>query len=140
MQSTTDDRAVQSGTPAAAATETVAGIEEHAKGWLKATRSRANSIARLAVAEAKLAATSIALMAFLGMLAAGFAFGAWALAVVVALQFLDSQDIPLWIATLTLALAHAVAARILWRSALNLSSKLEFQLTREQFSHPDSGQ
>lgn len=109
-------------------------VGEHAKSWLAATRSRAQSVAQLAVAEAKLAAISIAMMAFFGAIAAGFVLVAWGLVVAAVLQVLGAQDIPLWIAMLMLALAHGVAAIILWRAATRLSANLEFNVTRGQLT------
>ena len=109
-------------------------VGEHAKGWLDASRSRAGSIAKLAVAEAKLAAISVAMMAFFGALAAAFLLGAWGLVVAAVLQLLGAQGIPLWLAMLTLALAHGIAAIYLWRAATRLGSNLDFKVTRGEIA------
>lgn len=111
-----------------------ASVGEHTKGWLAATQSRANSVARLAIAETKLAAISVAMMAFFGALAAGFIIIAWALVVAAALQVLTTQDVSLWLAMLTLAVAHGIAAAILWRTATKLSDNLEFKVTRGELA------
>lgn len=109
-------------------------VGEHAKGWLDASRSRATSVAKLAVAEAKLAAVSVALMAFFGALAAAFVLGAWGLVIAAVLQLLGTQGIPMWLAMLAMALAHAIAAIFLWRAATRFSSNLEFRATRGEFA------
>lgn len=56
-----------------------AGIATLAASWASAAGLRVKLISELALAEAKLAAISIALMAFLAMLAAAFVLGAWGL-------------------------------------------------------------
>lgn len=114
--------------------EAEAGFAEHSKGWLAATQSRATSLAQLAIAETKLAAISVAMMAFFGALAAGFIIIAWALVVAAALQVLTTQDISLWLAMLLLAVAHGIAAAVLWRTATRLSDNLEFKVTRGELA------
>jgi hypothetical protein len=111
-----------------------ASVGEHTRGWLAATQSRAHSVARLAIAEAKLAAISVAMMAFFGTLAAGFVLLAWGLVVAAVLQLLSAQGIPQWLAMLSLALAHVIAAIFLWRTASRLGSNLDFKVTRGELA------
>jgi uncharacterized membrane protein YqjE len=112
-------------------------VVSHAKGWLAATQSRVTSVAQLALAEAKLAAISIAMMAFLGALAAAFALIAWGLCVAAIIRVLIQLDISIWVAMLTMALAHVFAAILLWRAASKLGDNLEFTATRKQFVRPE---
>jgi membrane protein implicated in regulation of membrane protease activity len=91
-------------------------------------------VARLAIAEAKLAAISVAMMAFFGTLAAGFVLLAWGLVVAAVLQLLSAQGIPQWLAMLSLALAHVIAAIFLWRTASRLGSNLDFKVTRGELA------
>lgn len=113
-------------------------VASHATGWLSASQSRASSVAHLALAEAKLAAISVAMMAFFGALAAAFAVGAWGLGVAAVLQLLAKQDISLWLAMLVMGLAHVIAAMFFWRAAKNLCGNLEFNATRSQFSSAEN--
>jgi len=122
-------------TPVSEVGGAAASVGEHSRGWLAAAQSRAHSLARLAIAETKLAAISIAMMAFFGALAAGFIIIAWALVVAAALQFLTTQDISLWVAMLSLALVHGIAAAFLWRSAAKLGDNLEFKVTRGELAN-----
>ncbi len=108
------------------------GIVELATGWVMATRERARSLAQLAFAEAKLAAHSVALMAFLGMLTAVCLLGSWGMLLAGLVYGLHQAGLPLWVALLLVAGANIVAAYLLWRSALGLWKHLEFNATRAQ--------
>jgi hypothetical protein len=108
------------------------GLLDHTVGWLSATREKARSVTHLAMAEAKLAAFSIALMAFLGVLAAISVFGAWGLVIAGIVYGLMQAGLPLWVALFGMAILQAVIAWVLWRSAIRLSRHLEFRATRAQ--------
>ena len=56
-------------------------VVAHVAGWFAAYRARIRLLGELALAEARLAATSVALMAFLGTVAAVFVLSAWGLIV-----------------------------------------------------------
>ncbi len=108
------------------------GIGALASGWLTATRERARAISRLAIAEARLAAHSVALMAFLGMLTAVCLLGSWGMLLAALVYGLHQAGLALWAALLLVAAANIVAAYLLWRTALGLSRHLEFNATRAQ--------
>lgn len=110
-----------------------AGIATLAASWASAAGSRVKLISELALAEAKLAAISLALMAFLAMLAAAFVLGAWGLLVAGLVQGLVMQlQFPLWPVLLVLGGLHALIAALAWRGAVRLSRNLEFGHTRQQ--------
>lgn len=112
-----------------------ADIVTLAASWASAAGTRVKLISELALAEAKLAAISLALMAFLAMLAAAFVLSAWGLLIaglihglVVMLQF------PLWPVLLVIGGLHVLIAAIAWRAAVRLCSNLEFGSTRQQLT------
>lgn len=92
-------------------------------------------ISELALAEAKLAAISLALMAFLAMLAAAFVLGTWGLLMAGLIFALLQMQFPLWPVLLVLGLIHALLATMAWRAAVSLSSNLDFGYTRGQFAN-----
>lgn len=114
-------------------------VATHARGWLAATEARAGAVAKLAVAEAKLAALSVAMMAFFGTLAAAFTLVAWGLGVAAVIRLLSDLEVSVWAAMLSMALVHVVAAALLWRAAKKLGDNLEFSATRRQIVRPQPG-
>jgi hypothetical protein len=111
------------------------GLVAEVAGWLSATRERARSLSELAAAEAKLAAQSVALMAFLGMLTAVCLLGSWGMLLAGLVYALHQAGLSLWGALFAVALANGVAAYLLWRTALGLSRHLEFSATRAELRH-----
>lgn len=107
-------------------------VLDHAVGWVQATRSRASALTGLAVAEARLAAVSIVLMAFLGVIAAACLMGAWGLLVAGIVYALLTAGVPVWLALTGMGLLHAVLAVVLWLTVKRLSTRLEFSETRSQ--------
>ncbi len=110
-----------------------AGIASLAASWASAAGSRARLLTDLALAEAKLAAISIALMAFLAMLAAAFILGAWGLLMAGLIFGLIQLQVPLWPMLFVLGGLHILIAFAAWRGAVRLSDHLEFPATRQQF-------
>jgi hypothetical protein len=106
------------------------GLIGHATGWIEATRERARSVTHLALAEARLAALSVVMMAFFGMLAAMCLLGAWGLLVAGVAYALVQAGMSLWVALLLLGAGHLLLAWLLWRSAMRLTRHLEFAATR----------
>lgn len=110
-----------------------AGIATLAASWASAAGTRVKLISELALAEAKLAAISIALMAFLAMLAAAFVLSAWGLLIAGLIHGLVQMQLPLWPVLLVLGGLHVLIGLAAWRGAVGLSSNLEFGFTRQQF-------
>jgi len=111
-----------------------AGIANAAVAWVAAAGTRVRLISELALAEAKLAAISLALMACLAMLAAAFVLTAWGLFMAGLIYGLMQLQFPLWPVLLALGGLHALIAAVAWLSAVRLSNNLEFGYTRQQFS------
>lgn len=109
-----------------------ATIAELASDWLATKGSRARTLTQLAFAEARLAAISVALMTFLGMLAAIFIFAAWGLGIAGLVIGLAGAGIPLWVLITGLAFAHGLIAYALWRVTMRLGENVEFRATRRQ--------
>lgn len=109
-----------------------ADIVTLAASWASAAGTRVKLISELALAEAKLAAISIALMVFLAMLAAAFVLGAWGLLMAGLIHGLVQLQVPLLPALLVLGGLHALIAATAWRAAVRLCSNLEFGVTRQQ--------
>jgi uncharacterized membrane protein YqjE len=126
MHHATDDAKVA---PAAVSIATLAA------SWASAAGNRVKLLSELALAEAKLAAISLALMAFLAMLAAAFVLGTWGLLMAGLIHALLQMQIPLWPLLLVLGGLHALLATIAWRAAVALSQNLEFGYTRGQIEH-----
>ena len=110
-----------------------ANLFELAGDWVAAAGSRARCTARLALAEARLAATSMALMLVLAIVAAGFVLAAWGLLMASLVTGLLAWGVPAWSALAALAVLHAVGAWLLLRWIARLSVHLELPATRRQF-------
>lgn len=104
-----------------------------ASDWLATTGLRAKVMLELVLAEARLAAISVALMAFLAMLSAAFLLGSWALLIAGIIYGLLQMGLPVWPILFALCAAHALIAFLAWRGAVKLSDNLEFPITRQQF-------
>lgn len=117
-----------------------ANIAELASDWVSTKFSRAGSLARLALAEARLAAMSVALMSFLALLAALFAFTAWALAIAGVVSALLAAGLALWAILLGVALLHVILALSAWNVAMRLGRHVEFRATRRQLADSQDAQ
>lgn len=106
-----------------------------ASDWVATTGLRAKVMLELVLAEARLAAISVALMAFLAMLSAAFVLGAWALLIAGLIYGLIQMGLPIWPILFALCAVHALIAFLAWRGAVRLSNNLEFPATRQQFQH-----
>lgn len=111
------------------------GLIDLATHWVATAGSRVKVMVDLVMAEARLAAISVALMAFLAMLSAAFVLGAWALLIAGLIYGLLQLGWPLWPILLVLCATHALIAFLAWRGAVKLSNNLEFPVTRQQFQH-----
>ncbi len=111
-----------------------AGFAGLASKLVSASVERARLVSRLALAEARLAATSLALMGFLALLAAAFVMGAWGLLLAGLVLGLLQLQLPLWPMLLALAGLHVLLATLAWRFLLALSGNLEFSRTRSQIA------
>ena len=133
-----DSRPAQTpGSAAEPATEIPPSLEnplDHAAGWVEGLRDRACLVSELVFAEARLAATSFALMAFLALLAGVCMLGAIGLAVAGLVFGLQLAGIPLWAALVGIAALLTVVACVLARQVLRLSANLEFSATRREVS------
>lgn len=109
------------------------GLMSLASHWLTTASSRAKVMVELVLAEARLAAISMALMAFLAMLSAAFVLGAWGLLIAGVIYGLLQLGLHLWPVLFVLCLVHVVIALLAWRGAVKLSDNLEFPATRKQF-------
>lgn len=109
-----------------------ASIGELVADWLSTTGDRVGAVTRLAMAEARLAAISAALMAFLAMLAALFVFAAWGLAIAGAVHAFLDLGVALWAVLLTIAVVHILGAVALWTAAMRLGRHVEFRATQRQ--------
>lgn len=116
-----------------------ASIGELVADWLSTTGDRVNAVTRLAMAEARLAAISAALMAFLAMLAALFVFAAWGLAIAGAVHMFLDLGVALWAVLLAIAVVHILGAVALWSAAMRLGRHVEFRATQRQL-FKDSGE
>ena len=108
----------------------VADMLELGSSWMSAVGSRCALISRLALAEARLAGISVALMAFLAMIAAAFVLIAWGLMMAGLIFALAQWQLPLWPAFVALGGLHALLAWMAWRTTVRLSQNLEFPVTR----------
>lgn len=109
-----------------------ATIAELVSEWLSTRASRAGALARLALAEARLAAVSVALMTFLAMLAAIFAFTAWGLGVAALVSSLLAAGLELSAILIAIAALHVLIAFVLWNISMRLGKHVEFHATRQQ--------
>ena len=87
---------------------------------------------RLAVAEARLAAISAALMAFLAVLSALFVFAAWGLGIAGIVHLFLDLGVTLWVVLLAIAIVHILGAVLLWSTAMRLGRHVEFRATQRQ--------
>lgn len=108
------------------------GLISLASDWVSTTGSRVKVMADLVMAEAKLAAISVALMAFLAVVSATFLLGAWALFIAALIYGLLQLGLPIWPILFVLCISHALIAFLAWRGAVKLSNNLEFPVTRQQ--------
>lgn len=120
--------------PAGSPPNDASGLIALATHWVATAGSRVKVMVELALAEARLAAISVALMAFLGMLAAAFVLGAWALMIAGLIYGLVQLGLPVWPILLGLCVVHVLIAALAWRGAVYLSNNLEFPTTRKHFS------
>lgn len=112
-----------------------ASVVELAADWLSAARSRVKLTTELALAEARLAAMSLALMAFLGMIAAMFVVGAWGLVVAGIVTGMVQAGIALWMALTILGVLHVLGAVLILRAAMKLGDHMKFAATRQQLKN-----
>ncbi len=110
-----------------------AGIATLTSAWLAATGSRVKATADLALAEVRLAAISIAWMAFFATLASLFVFATWGLLAAGLVHGLVQLGAPLWLCLGGLGVLHALAGFIMWGRMLALSRYLEFPATTKLF-------
>lgn len=107
-------------------------IGELVADWLSTTGDRVGAVTRLAIAEARLAAISAALMAFLAVLAALFVFAAWGLGIAGVVHLFLDLGAQLWVVLLIIAIVHVVGALGLWSIAMRLGRHVEFRATQRQ--------
>lgn len=115
-----------------AAPHSSASIGELVADWLSTTGDRIGAVTRLAMAEARLAAISAALMAFLAVLAALFVFAAWGLGVAGVVHAFIDMGAALWAVLLSIAVVHVLGAIALWATAMRLGRYVEFRATQRQ--------
>jgi len=113
-----------------------ADIVTLATAWASVAGCRVKLISELALAEAKLAAISLTLMAFLAMLAAAFVLTAWGLLIAGLIYGLIALQYPLWPVLLVIGGLHALIAAVAWRAAVRLCDNLDFGVTRQQLVQP----
>lgn len=113
------------------------GLIDLASQWVTTAGSRVKVMVELVLAEARLAAISVALMAFLAMLSAAFLLGAWGLLIAGLIYGLIQTGLPLWPIMFVLCGLHILIAYLAWRGAVKLSNNLEFPVTRQQFQHDE---
>jgi uncharacterized membrane protein YqjE len=109
-----------------------ASIAELATTWVSAAGSRVKDTAQLALAEARLAAMSVALMVLLAIIAAVFLLGAWGMLMAGVVTGINELGVPIWITLLALGVTHLLCAWLLIRLTLKLSVHLELPATRRQ--------
>ena len=109
------------------------GIVTLVSDWVSEAHSRVKLTTELALAEAKLAVTSVALMMFLALMAAVSVLSAWGLLVAGLVSGLVlAFDAPLWVVLTALGVVHVVVAWWLWSRVVRLTKHLEFSATRQQ--------
>jgi uncharacterized membrane protein YqjE len=126
------DSNMQQSTEATRVALATASVSTLIATWASAAGKRVKVISELALAEAKLAALSLALMVFLAMLSAAFILGTWGLLMAGLIYALVQMQYSLWPVMLVLAGVHALLALFAWRGAVALSQNLEFGHTRAQ--------
>lgn len=127
-----DTRASTPDEPANATATGSPSIGELVADWLSTTGNRVGAVTRLAMAEARLAAISAALMAFLAVLAALFVFAAWGLGIAGTVHLFLDLGITLWVVLLAIAVVHVLGAVALWSAAMRLGRHVEFRATQRQ--------
>lgn len=121
--------------------ESSPSIGELVAEWLSTTGKRVSAVTELAMAEARLAAISVALMAFLALLAALFVFAAWGLGIAGVVHIFLDSGVTLWVVLLAIAVVHVVGAVVLWAAAMRLGRHVEFRATQQQlFKSEDDGE
>jgi hypothetical protein len=110
------------------------GLLELAMEWVAAAGSRVRCTAELALAEVRLAATSMALMLVLAIVAAGFVLAAWGLLLASLVVGLVAWGLSLWAALAGLGALHVLCSWLLLRWIASLSVHLELPVTRGQLS------
>jgi predicted permease len=108
--------------------------------WLTSISARVHIAAELALAEARLAVVSIAVMIFLATLAALLVLSAWGLLLAGAVHSLLQAGLPLWAILTGVAVGHLLAAVFLAHRALRMSENMNFRATRAQFASTSSVQ
>lgn len=109
-----------------------ASIADLASTWVSAAGSRVRNTARLALAEARLAAMSVVLMVLLAIIAAVFLLGAWGMLMAGVVTGINELGVPIWTTLLALGVTHLLCAWLLIRLTLKLSVYLELPATRRQ--------
>lgn len=106
-------------------------ILAYATGWFGSLRARAHITTELALAEAKLAAISLAFMVFLAVIAAVLLLSAWGLLIAGLVHGLLQTGLPLWALLTGVAVIHVIAALLLAMRALRMSDNMSFAKTRD---------
>lgn len=119
---------------ATAESEAGQSVLDATTGWISAARERATLIARLAAAEARLAATSLVLIVALAIAIAIMFLSAWGLLAAGLVYGLHQSGVSLWASLTGLAALHIVIALLLARRAAGLGANLKFAATRRQFA------
>lgn len=104
--------------------------------WFAALRSRFEITTELAVAEAKLAATSVAIMLILAVATAVFLLFAWGLVLAGIVYGLLQAGIPVFATLAGLVVLHLLGAVLMARKVFSLSENLRFVETRQAVSRP----
>ena len=110
-------------------------------GWFLAARDRGALVARLAAAEARLAATSFLLIIGIVVAIAVLALSAWGLVAAGIVHGLVEAGMPVGFALASVALVHLLAAAGLAVYAVRVSRNMKFSETRRHFEDagdPDS--
>jgi hypothetical protein len=104
-----------------------------AVGWLTSIPARVHVAAELALAEARLAAVSVAVMIFLATLAALLVLSAWGLMLAGVVHSLVQAGLPLGAILAGIAVVHLLVAVFLTIGAMRMGENLRFRATRAQF-------
>lgn len=93
--------------------------------WLGLATARVQTTFQLALAQVKLAATSLVIMVFLAVVAAIFAMSAWGLLVAGLATVVIAAGIAPWVVLGVLFLLHVLGAWVAFRTISYLSANLE---------------
>jgi hypothetical protein len=104
-----------------------------AVGWLTSIRDRVHTAGELVLAEAKLAAVSVAVMIFMAALAALLVLSAWGLILAGVVHGLLQAGLPLWAILTGVAVLHLLGALFLGYRAMRMSENMKFPASRAQF-------